>query len=86
MLCSCGEERHRPHIRVETRRCVLSFFLLIQVRLPPDVTRILFVRNLPFKISAEELYEIFGAYGAVRQIRLCVLFNIYACGLFLIPR
>jgi pre-mRNA branch site protein p14 len=28
------------------------------------------VRNLPFKISAEELYAIFGKYGAVYQIRL----------------
>mmetsp|Transcript_46541 Transcript_46541/g.54388 ORF Transcript_46541/g.54388 Transcript_46541/m.54388 type:complete len:141 (-) Transcript_46541:597-1019(-) len=39
-------------------------------RLPPEVNRILYVRNLPFKISAEELYDIFGKYGAVYQIRL----------------
>mmetsp|Transcript_22941 Transcript_22941/g.32330 ORF Transcript_22941/g.32330 Transcript_22941/m.32330 type:complete len:133 (+) Transcript_22941:176-574(+) len=39
-------------------------------RLPPEVNRILYVRNLPFKISAEELYDIFGKYGAVFQIRL----------------
>lgn len=31
--------------------------------------RVLYVRNLPFNISAEELYEIFGKYGAIRQIR-----------------
>ena len=41
-----------------------------QSRLPPEVNRILYVRNLPFKISAEELYGIFGKYGAVYQIRL----------------
>ena len=29
-------------------------------------------RNLPFKISAEEMYDIFGKYGAIRQIRLYV--------------
>ena len=29
----------------------------------------LFVRNLPFNISAEEMYEIFGKFGAIRQIR-----------------
>jgi pre-mRNA branch site protein p14 len=40
------------------------------VRLPPEVTRALYVRNLPFKITAEEMYDIFGKYGAVRQIRL----------------
>ena len=34
------------------------------------VIRILYVRNLPFKITAEEMYDIFGKYGAIRQIRL----------------
>lgn len=41
-----------------------------QSRLPPEVNRILYVRNLPFRITAEELYDIFGKYGAVFQIRL----------------
>lgn len=39
------------------------------VRLPPEVNRILYVRNLPFKISPKDLYEIFGKYGPIRQIR-----------------
>ncbi|KAI7868953.1 hypothetical protein BDF14DRAFT_452555 [Spinellus fusiger] len=39
-------------------------------RLPPEVNRVLFVRNLPFKITAEEMYEVFGKYGSVRQIRI----------------
>lgn len=39
-------------------------------RLAPDVNRILFVRNLPWKITAEELYDVFGRYGAIRQIRV----------------
>ncbi|CRH02671.1 splicing factor 3B subunit 6, putative [Plasmodium relictum] len=39
------------------------------IRLPPEVSRILYVRNLPYKISADELYDIFGKYGTVRQIR-----------------
>ncbi|XP_002160322.1 splicing factor 3B subunit 6 isoform X1 [Hydra vulgaris] len=42
------------------------------VRLPPEVNRILYIRNLPYKISAEELYDIFGKYGAIRQVRLGV--------------
>jgi len=39
-------------------------------RLPPEVNRVLYVRNLPFKITAEEMYDIFGKYGAIRQIRV----------------
>lgn len=39
-------------------------------RLPPEVNRVLYVRNLPFNISSEEMYDIFGKYGPVRQIRL----------------
>jgi pre-mRNA branch site protein p14 len=49
---------------------VLSLLCVPQSKLPPEVNRILYVRNLPFTISAEELYAIFGKYGAVFQIRL----------------
>ena len=39
-------------------------------RLPPDVTRILYIKSLPFTITPDDLYDIFGRYGAIRQIRL----------------
>ncbi len=39
-------------------------------RLPPEVNRVLYIRNLPFNISSEEMYDIFGKYGAIRQIRI----------------
>jgi pre-mRNA branch site protein p14 len=40
------------------------------VRLPPEVNRVLYIRNLPYKITADEMYDIFGKYGAIRQIRV----------------
>ena len=39
-------------------------------RLPPEVNRVLYVRNLPYKITSASLYEIFGRYGPIRQVRL----------------
>merc|ERR1719337_288914 len=39
------------------------------MRLPPEVNRTLYVRNLPYKISADEMYDIFGKYGSIRQVR-----------------
>lgn len=39
-------------------------------RLSPEVNRILYVRNLPFKISGDDLYDIFKKFGSVRQIRI----------------
>jgi pre-mRNA branch site protein p14 len=38
------------------------------IKLPPEVNRILYVKNLPFKISSEEMYDIFGKFGAIRQM------------------
>ena len=39
------------------------------VKLPPEVNKIIFVRNLPYKITNEEMYDVFGRFGAIRQIR-----------------
>jgi len=39
-------------------------------RLPPEVNRIVYVRNLPYSISSQDMYDIFGKYGAIRQIRI----------------
>ena len=38
-------------------------------KLPPEVNKIIFVRNLPYKITPEELYDVFGKFGPIRQIR-----------------
>jgi len=47
-----------------------AIYFLLQSRLPPEVNRILYVRNLPFKITSEEIYSVFGKYGAIFQIRV----------------
>lgn len=39
-------------------------------KLSSKVNRILYIKNLPFKITADEMYDLFGKYGALRQIRL----------------
>ena len=39
-------------------------------RLAPEVNRVLYVRNLPYKVSSEDLYDIFGKYGPIKQIRV----------------
>jgi pre-mRNA branch site protein p14 len=43
--------------------------LLLLIMNNERVSRIIFVRNLPAKITKEELYDIFGKYGEVFQIR-----------------
>ncbi len=39
------------------------------VKLAPEVNKIIFVRNLPYKITDDELYQVFTRFGPVRQIR-----------------
>eukprot|EP00915_Cephaloidophora_sp_WS-2016_P001125 GHVH01001548.1.p1 GENE.GHVH01001548.1~~GHVH01001548.1.p1 ORF type:complete len:198 (-),score=19.63 GHVH01001548.1:105-653(-) len=39
------------------------------VKLSPECSRIVYVRNLPYKIISEELYDLFGKYGTIQQIR-----------------
>jgi len=38
-------------------------------KLAPEVNRALFVKNLSFNVTAEELFDLFGKFGPVRQIR-----------------
>ncbi len=39
-------------------------------RIAPEVNRALFVKNLPFNVDAHDLYDLFGRFGAIRQVRL----------------
>jgi hypothetical protein len=51
--------------------CPFCFwFILPQSKLPPGANRILFVKNLNYQITGEDLYDLFGRYGSIRQIRI----------------
>lgn len=36
----------------------------------PNPKTILFVKNLSFNVTSAEMYDLFGGYGSIRQIRL----------------
>lgn len=56
-----------------------------QARLPPEVNRILFVKGMPYDITADEVYDLFGKYGSIRQVRLYVHISFAYSILLLIP-
>ena len=41
-----------------------------KAKLPPGANRILFVKNLNYQITGDDLYDLFGRYGGIRQIRI----------------
>ncbi|KAL8943444.1 MAG: hypothetical protein Q9216_001082 [Gyalolechia sp. 2 TL-2023] len=44
-------------------------------KLAPEVNRALFVKNLSYNVTAEELFDLFGKFGPVRQIRQGIASN-----------
>ncbi|KLO19869.1 RNA-binding domain-containing protein [Schizopora paradoxa] len=42
----------------------------VQTKVPPGANRILFIKNLPYSITGEDLYDLFLRYGNIRQIRI----------------
>ncbi|EJD53567.1 RNA-binding domain-containing protein [Auricularia subglabra TFB-10046 SS5] len=50
--------------------CCLCLTTGIQSKLPPGANRILFVKNLNYTITGEDLYDLFGRYGSIRQVRI----------------
>jgi hypothetical protein len=52
-------------------RFSLAYLLTFdQTKLPPGANRILFVKNLNYQITGDDLYDLFGRYGSIRQIRI----------------
>jgi pre-mRNA branch site protein p14 len=41
-----------------------------EIQIRKTANRILYVRNLPVSIDGHDLYDLFGRYGPIRQIRL----------------
>lgn len=66
----------RPAVRVLMASLILYMTPLTlalhirQSKLPPGANRILFVKNLNYQITGEDLYDLFGRYGSIRQIRI----------------
>jgi RNA recognition motif. (a.k.a. RRM, RBD, or RNP domain) len=42
----------------------------LQAKLPPGANRILFVKNLNYQTTGDDLHDLFGRYGSIRQIRI----------------
>lgn len=61
--------RQAARVHIDGIVCLPQGSHLLKDALPVRC-RVLFVRNLPYNISAEEMFEVFGKYGAVRQIRV----------------
>ncbi|CRK14100.1 Splicing factor 3B subunit 6-like protein like [Verticillium longisporum] len=38
-------------------------------KLVPEVNRALFVKNLSYNVTPEELFDLFGKFGPIRQVR-----------------
>lgn len=46
--------------------------MMNSTRAANESNSILFVKNLPFRVTGAELYQLFGQYGPIRQVRLGV--------------
>lgn len=44
-------------------------------KLAPEVNRALFVKNLSYSVTPEELFELFGKFGPIRQVRQGIASN-----------
>jgi len=47
---------------------------------PPEVNRALFVKNLSYSVTGDQLFELFGRFGTIRQIRLGTAANTKGTG------
>lgn len=63
------DDRISSHPTAHSDRVVLTV-LIVALHVKVGEVKGDAIRNLPYKITAEEMYDIFGKYGAIRQIRV----------------
>ncbi|KAL6358157.1 hypothetical protein LRP88_08337 [Fusarium phalaenopsidis] len=44
-------------------------------KLAPEINRALFVKNLSYNVTPEELFDLFGKFGPIRQVRQGIASN-----------
>lgn len=68
--CQCKDKLFAQPITHQSSLTNPLRICLLQAKLPPGANRILFVKNLNYQITGEDLYDLFGRYGSIRQIRI----------------
>ena len=68
--CPCKDKLFAQLIPYQSSLTNSSHISLLQAKLPPGANRILFVKNLNYQITGDDLYDLFGRYGSIRQIRI----------------
>lgn len=68
LLTQCKDQPYAQHSTSLSPTAHLC--IPLQAKLPPGANRILFVKNLNYQITGEDLYDLFGRYGSIRQIRI----------------
>ncbi|KAF2436156.1 RNA-binding domain-containing protein [Tothia fuscella] len=58
-----------PSTQQEIKRITSSQVMSRGGKLAPEVNRALFVKNLSYNVTPEELFELFGKFGPIRQVR-----------------
>ena len=65
-----GEPNCLRQVSIICSDCDKCAWIFVVLRLIHAAVLFFDCRNLPFKITSEEMYDIFGRFGPIRQIRM----------------
>lgn len=68
--CQCKDQPSVTSLTDAVSLLSCAYMSFSQAKLPPGANRILFVKNLNYQITGEDMYDLFGRYGSIRQIRI----------------